>query len=114
MFSLTIALRDNPNVWTLLYQKEETARASFRILTAGQFFEITDDFGQTAFLPTNSHCAALLEDLDKSALAHIERALHNARTNHKANSRAQSDPMLRSANVSRGPDVLQPMVNGRY
>ena len=113
MFSLTIALRGNPISWTLLYHKEETARAAFKLISAGQFFEVGDDFGQEIFLPTNSHCAVLLEDLDKSALAHIERALHAARTNSKGQARMQQDPMLRASTLTRGPDVLQPMRNGR-
>lgn len=111
MFSLTIALRDNPTVWTLLYKKKETAAAAWAIIIANQFHEITDDYGQALFLPVGVN-AALLEDMDESKLAHIERAMHNAHTNADANSRANADPKLRLSVSRPGPAVLTPMAGG--
>lgn len=108
MFSLTIALRDNPTIWTLLYKKKEAAQAAWTIVTAGQFHEVNDDYGQSVFLPSGVS-AALLEDMDESRLAHIDRALHNARTNADANSRANADPALRMAAARTGPAVLSSM-----
>ena len=110
MFSLSIALRDNPAMWTLLFKSKETADAAWAKLPAtGEVGIFEDDFSQRVFLNLNSVTGAVLEDLEVSKLAHIERALHTARTNAKAHQLAQSDPVLRTAAMGQGPAVLSPI-----
>jgi hypothetical protein len=49
----------------------------------------------------------MLEDTNKSALAHVERSLHHARVQVETQKRAQTDPKLRAGHA--GPAVLTPM-----
>ncbi len=117
MFCITIALKDNPAVWTLMFQSEEVAKTAWQkyatCTTDGQF-SITDDFGQTAAVHHSCVAGAMLEDLDKSMLAHVERGLHNARTQAKAQQQAMSDPVLKTAAMTaqRGPAIYDPQGNG--
>jgi len=56
----------------------------------------------------------MLEDMEKSKLAHIERGLHQARTQAKAQQAATQDPVLKSAAMMRGPAMIDPMGNSRF
>ena len=64
----------------------------------------------------HASCVAgmMFEDLDKSMLAHVERGLHNARTQAKAQQQAMSDPVLKTAAMTaqRGPAIYDPQGNG--
>ena len=71
---------------------------------------MTDDFGQTAVIDKDSVHGILLEDMDLVEEARIYRSLANARGEVKARQRAQTDPVIRTAN--QGPSVLQPRFNG--
>ena len=113
MFSLSIALRDNPVVWTLMFKSKETAEAAYAKLVPSTD-DIQDDFGQTVMIGPSGLSGAILEDLDQSKLAHIERALHTARTNANAQSRAQSDPVLKAAMMTQGPAMISPMNGSGY
>ena len=114
MFCITIALKDNPAVWTLMFQTPEAANKHFELLTAeAALVLIADDFGQTAFVDKSCIAGAMLEDLDKSMLAHVERGLHNARTQAKAQQQAMNDPVLKTAAMTRGgPALFDPQGNG--
>lgn len=120
MFCITLALKDNPVVWTLLYKTEEAAQNAWN--QKGQPPEsdsliMSDDFGQTAVIKRACVAGAMLEDLDKSMMAHIERGLHNARTQAKAQQLAASDPILKTAAMTRGggPAMFDPtMQNGMH
>lgn len=114
MFSLTIAVGNQ--AWRLLYKNQEDAEKRFEIVkdavvgvTQGVGF-ISDDFGQTF---AGRPIGVLLEDLEKMKMAHVEMALHNARTQAMANKAAQSDPGLRANAMMNGPGVIQPMNNFR-
>ena len=111
MHSITIALRENPSVWTLLFNNKESAEAAWKLLN-DPVTEITDDYGQTILLEANTVAGALMEDMEMSKLAHIARALHNAKTNAAAHQRAQADPVLRTSMMTHGPAVLSSAVNG--
>ena len=123
MFSLSIALKDNPAVWMLLFKTKQTADAAYtklvpevNTLLHGQPGQhpvvlLEDDFGQRAIVTEFS--GAIIEDLEQSKLAHIERALHDARTRVKANQMASADPALKTASMTQSPAVFSPL-NGGY
>jgi hypothetical protein len=67
---------------------------------------ITDDYGQTCAVKLSDIKGLMLEDMDRSQLGDIEMRLHGARTQAKAQTRAQSDPSL------RGGGVVQPFNGG--
>ncbi len=115
MFCITIALKDNPAVWTLMFQKEDDAQKGFKQLgDDASRISIADDFGQLALVEKSSIAGAMFEDLDKSMLAHVERGLHNARTQAHAEKMAMNDPVLKNAAIakSRGPAIYDPQGNG--
>jgi len=116
MFCISIALKDNPATWTLLFNDVERARqASEAYEKAADEVSITDDFGQTASIKKSCVAGAMFEDLDKSMLAHIERGLHNARTQAKAQQIAVNDPILKTAAMTRqGPALFDPQGNGAF
>lgn len=95
----------------LAFKTEESARAAIEKLQ-GEVLDshppIIDDFGQEF---CGLHDAYFLEDLDKSKLAAVELALHQARTQKAATSAAQSDPQLRT-NFGGGPAMINPVPNG--
>ncbi len=116
MFCITVALKDNPATWTLLFQKEESAMTSWALLQlpgSSGIVSLADDFGQTALVQQTCVAGAMFEDLDKSMLAHVERGLHNARTQAKAQQLALNDPVLKTAAMTRqGPALFDPQGNG--
>ena len=116
MYCITIALKDNPATWTLLFNDADRAKkASVAYETAVDEISITDDFGQTAAIKKSCVAGAMFEDLDKSMLAHIERGLHNARTQAKAQQIAVNDPILKTAAMTRqGPALFDPQGNGAF
>ncbi len=124
MFCITLALTDHPVVWTLLYKTETDAKAAWENYRANPMthhspetvVQLTDDFGQTAVVDRARVAGAMFEDLDKSMLAHIERGLHNARTQAKAQQLAMNDPILKTAAMTQGapggPAIFSPLGNG--
>jgi len=116
MFCITIALVDNQVVWTLLYNSEDSAMNSWKKITDLPGQTLSDDFGQTAMVERSRIAGAMLEDLDKSMLAHIERGIHNARTQAKAQQIALNDPILKTAAMARGqsPAIFSPQGNGHF
>jgi hypothetical protein len=118
LFCITLSIPNMPAPWTLLYKNEDAARGGWAaLLNAGSntTVELSDDFGQTALVQRASVAGAMFEDLDKSMLAHIERGLHNARTQVKAQQIATNDPVLKTAAMARGqgPMVFDPVQHGR-
>lgn len=111
MFSLTISFGPASLAWTLMFNDEESARAAHLAVTVpeGEYFSIRDDFGQTADLKRASVHGVMLEDMEKSKLAHIERALHQARLQAKAQEMAENDSQLRAARARSGPAIIDPM-----
>ncbi len=117
MFSLTIVFGPGPMVWTLMYKTEESAREIKQTLRSNtnddhaMITYIADDFGQECELVTNEIKGWMLEDLEQSRLAHIERALHQARTQAKGAEIADSDPVLKQARhrSQGGMPMIQPV-----
>ncbi len=126
MFSLTIVFGPGPMVWTLMFKTVEEAKIYEMVLTTTMkhddtFVTIKDDFGQEAVVVTSEIKGWMIEDLEQSRLAHIERALHQARTQAKGSELADADPVLRQARMKAqgGLGMIQPvpggmMGNGRF
>jgi len=109
MFSLTLALGNVS--WRLLYKEEEKAQQAFALTRHrdGSITFLEDDFGQKIHYPLASFTGSLLEDLEKTKMAHVELGLHQARVQAAAQKAAQADPGLRANAMMNGPSVLSPM-----
>jgi hypothetical protein len=116
MYTLSIALGSTS--WALLFKTKEAAELALdRIMFAKggtvSTVDFSDDFGQRIFVEGNSIHGCMLEDMDKTPLAHIERALWHARMQAQGQKLAQSDASLRQP----GPAILSPgmgMANGPF
>jgi hypothetical protein len=109
MYSLSVIV--GPVVWSFMFKTEEAAHKVVKQLiiikdnpTGRSRSGFMDDFGQEACLEQNEIKGWMLEDLDQSKLAHIERALFNSLVHNEALKRAQSDPRFRA------PSVVTPML----
>jgi hypothetical protein len=123
MFSLTIVFGPGPMVWTLMFKTEEKLKFVLEELAfrstdghAGhkEAFCVTDDFGQNCAIRDAQVHGFMSENLEQSKLAHIERALHQARTQAKGAEIADSDPVLAQARrrAQGGMPIMQPMPTG--
>lgn len=114
MHTITIAF--GAGMWPLMFKTEEAAQAVWMKINdvSNLILDVTDDFGQHCVIKPSAINGAMIEDLALSQLAHAELALHRARTQAKANSMANADPMLRQAAMGSGPAILSPMGNGRF
>lgn len=124
MFSISINHGPAGTVWNLLFKTEEGAKAVYNTYVSARMEAIlpatapiigADDFGQAYALPLDQINSMMFEDLDLSQQGQIERGLHNARTQAKAQQRAMGDATLRTAAMAQGPAVLSGgMPNGRF
>jgi hypothetical protein len=130
MFSLTIVFGPGPMVWTLMFKTEEKLKFALEELAfrstdghAGhkEAFCVTDDFGQNCAIRDAQVHGFMSENLDESKHAHIERALHQARTKITADKLAEVDPVIKEAarRQQGGMPMIQPMhampgPNGRF
>ena len=119
MYLLTIVFGPSPTPWSLLFEKPELADKTFSNIRDAKksgdlCVGISDEFGQGAMIDVASIHGFMLEDMEKSKLAHIERGLHQARTQAKAQQAATQDPVLKSAAMMRGPAMIDPMGNSRF
>lgn len=123
MFSLTISFGPGPTMWTLMWRDKEKADAAYdnyahgvpvNIENDSLVLDLTDDFGQRARIHRADIHGVMLEDMDQSKLAHIERALHQARTQAKGQEMASADSTLRAAAARQagGPSILTPGIPG--
>lgn len=120
MHSLTICFGPTGTVWTLLFKEEEKARTAYVALdkptNTANFFEnvfLNDDYGQELQIRLGEIKGVLLEDMDLSQLAQVERGLHQARSQAKAQTRAMQDPVIKESlrAQQQGPAVMSPMGN---
>jgi hypothetical protein len=120
MFSLTIVFGPGPMVWTLMFKTEEKAREELAKIVDLPTISYADDFGQECLITRGSIHGMMIEDLEQSRLAHIERALHQARTQAKGAEIADNDPVLKQARhrAQGGMPMIQPVPgfgpNGRF
>lgn len=126
MFSLTIVFGSPAIPWTLLFNSQEAAETAFENYKSskttnfnGENFIQKDDFSQDLCIARTSLHGALLEDMDKSKLAAVERGIHQHKTQILAHKRGQQDPEIQAfARMNQmaagGPAVLQPGFNGAF
>lgn len=115
MHSLSVII--GPAIWVLAFKTEEKAREIHTYIAdhagdADTRLVVTDDFGQTMTLRCASVHGLLLEDLDVSKEAVIERMIHNAKVQAEAQAKASRDSSLRHA--AHGPAVLSPGMMSRF
>jgi hypothetical protein len=129
MYAITICFGHGA-VWALMFKDGQRAIEAFdrykitsdNIRAIGthndDLFEAADDFGQTIRISCRAVTGMMLEDMEHSKLAYIERGLHQARTQTKANEIANNDPVLREARRQQQSPILQPGMfpgpNGRF
>lgn len=116
MHLLTIVFGPSATSWALLFKSPEAADRAVIDLEKPDSSVVTiiDDFGQRATLKAESIHGFMLEDMEQSKLAQIERGLHFERTKARANQMAQSDPVLKNAAMMQGPAMLSPMGGNRF
>ena len=113
MFSLTIAFGPANITWTLMFRTEDSAvAASVNMHDKSDRVSINDDFGQSLNVERNTIHGWMSEDMNLSKLAHIERALHQARTQAEGQTMAESDNTLRAARARQGSAILTPGIPG--
>lgn len=119
MFSLTISFGPAATMWTMMFKDAEKAEAAFSLILqappVGPVI-VEDDFGQRACIGRSEIRGVMLEDMEQSKLAHIERALYQARMQAKASEMAESDNSLRASRARQGgPAIIAPFGgNGQF
>ena len=115
MFAMTIVFGSSPVPWTLLFKDEgqyNSAKSTFQMCGKGSVVQLSDDYGQQAVINRDDIHGVLFEDLSKSKLALIERALHQDRVNIEANNMRKADPAIMNAMREqagqRAPGVITP------
>ena len=111
MYSLTISFGPAATTWAFLFKEKTSAENAYGAATCDGYFRIEDDFGQTGYFESNARHALLLEDLDLTEEARIQRSIAEAHVRVKVDQRAKSDPVIRSAMNQAGPAILQPVPN---
>ena len=121
MYLLTIVFGPTPTPWALLFKDEKLANEAFAeaqsaFVNATPVLTVSDEFGQQSVIDTSSIHGCMLEDLEKSKMAQIERGLHMARIQARAQQLAQGDPILKNIRATQGPAMIDPMgmSNGRF
>ena len=121
MFCMTIVFGPAPMPWTLLFRSQETfneAIINFKnpATFADQDFDVTDDYGQHVSIRRDAIQGVMFEDMTKSRLAHIERGMHQMRTQVEANNMVKADPALSVAmrSAQQAPGVITPFSNGAF
>lgn len=113
MHSVTIYFGTANTPLILLFKEEEKAKTIYNEYVSTRMagaesgaLIAADDFGQALALPLEQVNGMLLDDMELSQQAYIERGLHNARAQAKAQQRAAGDPTIRAA--AQGPAVMSP------
>lgn len=113
MFGLAVQFKNHAQ-WGLSFKTEARAKAALNNIhaaisssPAGAFqtvgnLQVEDDFGNIMVLVLPEVSGVLMEDFAKSSEAGVERAIINARMQAKAQSRAMSDPILKSSAMLHG------------
>lgn len=96
--------------WSLLFKDAEKAQEVAAVLASRPqpYTVIEDDFGQKLDARTDLIAGYMIENMEQSKLAHVERALHQQRTQNLAQKAAEADPAMRLNRVMNGPAMLQP------
>jgi hypothetical protein len=98
MFILTIVFGNNDTSWQMCFNTKTRAEEAMADVFTG---DVSDDFG-TKITLKEAPVAMMLRDIEAAQPAEIESALHQARTQHKAQRLASTDPLLSSQLVGLG------------
>jgi hypothetical protein len=122
MHMLTVVFGPTGGSWAFMFKESGADSAVQKIVdalyhrTSTPFVAINDDYGQSACILNEEIHGWMLEDLEISKIGQIERGLHQARVQAKAQELAGQDPLLRQARMAsqRGGPMLSPMGNGGF
>jgi hypothetical protein len=126
MFNLAVSFGPQGLIWAFLFKKKAAAEeARNAVLQAREAVnhqltvqgtrtaEIVDDYGSTASIDAAAIHGVMLENLDDTSMAQIERGLQQARTQTQANRMAMQDPVLKTAQMLQGlGGAGHPFANG--
>src|ERR1700693_4784093 len=113
MYNVTVIFGPGPIAWSFLFKHVTSAKTFFEKFNGTDLiFNLEDEYGQKAAIFSNHIHGVLLEDMDETKNAQIERSLHQARVQLKANQMAQQDPALKFAATMQQP-MMQPGNAGR-
>ena len=112
MYSLTICFGPAGTTWVFLF-KDRTAATSATIPVVNDALFVKDDFGQEAKFEESDVHGWVIEDLDQTESARIQRSLAEERIKVKLMDAAKSDPVIGAAlRRQQGAPVLTPMGGG--
>lgn len=121
MHSLTICFGPTGTVWVALFKDAEKAQSVHDSVggtgaPGSALLSLTDDFGQQLSIRADQIHGMLLDDMDQSLMAQVERGLHQARAQAKAQDRAMADPAIKESlrRQQMGPAVMSPVPGGRF
>jgi hypothetical protein len=112
MINMTVAFGPaEGGAWHLLFKDKTSADEVFKTLTSEGFgmVTVTDDFGTTACVNIDTVHGVVMQDYSQTGEADIQRGLHQARTQAKANSRGSADPELKGLAALNGRGPQMPM-----
>lgn len=121
MFSMTVAFGSTGA--SLLFKTKETFEAAKEKLRAskatsfeGDELHLADDFGMEIMVKRTSVHGATFEDMEQTKLGHVERGLHQFRTQMAADKAGTAAPDIAQYLRGRGagPAVISPNFNGAY
>jgi hypothetical protein len=113
MFQLTIVMPQSQITWALTFKDEQTALDAFEKFKDEQSnqVEIVDDYGQRYY--GGRFKDVMLEDLEQSKTAFIERQLRQWHLQVDAQRAANADPKLKTEMMRRG-NGGQPMLTPQF
>lgn len=98
MYALNITYGRKDSTKVFLFKEEAPAKANHDALIKNDGkHQFSDDFGQTAHFAANCITASFVENMELTAEAHMEFAVHNAVLQAKAQNRVMADPMVQAA-----------------
>ncbi len=103
MFNVIISFGPGPTQWQLMFEDHENARSVLHDFQDGKpAIAGKDSFGSEFSIETSKINGVLIEDLNKTGDAAIERQLYQLRANAKGQSKASTDPVLRFSGANTG------------
>lgn len=100
MINVTVCIGARVN-FQFIFKTKDAADAAYKNITdyihPQNRLTIADDYGNTANFRAEDISAVVVEDLDKSGDARVERSIYEARLQAKVQTKANADPALRFA-----------------
>lgn len=119
MFMISIVFGSaSPSTSTFLFKEEDKAKLAYANIqrelgVPGRKAEIIDDFGLSASWPGYIIQNVTLEDLEKSRIGKVERAMEDIYFKIDGNDRVKVDPKVKAASMTQGmPTIIHPSGRG--